>query len=324
MRRLARTIRPRFAYEAAFGTALGTDYYQPEAYSVTPPGDPDFVDDPVFGGSYHNARDPIAPVRALPGGQFTVEVPFDLGMLGHWIRQLVGAPAPTGSNPNYVHTKASGAETLESVTWQIPYDSGDVAIANGCVLNELSLDLAKTADYQRIMLTYECRDWEYAGAVLSGSAASAPTSQKLTKYAASVKWNDTIIGEALAGTFRYNNGLERYNTLSGDAYPTTIDTGLAQIDGTLRLRSSDETYRAISKGDTFDDLAIVFALASDSTNRRLVITLPKTRLRANGDPITGPGNSGIEGTYNFRGEQTSGAAAATFVLRNGTATYEPA
>lgn len=318
-RRFARGVRPRFSYESVFGTPLGTSYFLPEAYEFTPPGDPDLVDDPVWGGAYNNSRDPIAPLRALPGGSFTIVVPMDLGMVGHWLRMLLGTPSATGSDPNYTHTKASGADTLPSTTWQIPYDSGDVLILNGCVLNSFGLELEKTADYQRVTLGFEARDWSHAGALLSGSAASAPASLKLTRYTAAAAWNGVTMGDALAATFNYSNALERYNTLSGDAFPAAIDTGLATIGGTLRLRSMDETFRDLSKSNALDDLVLSFAHPSDTTNRRFDITLPATRLRADGDPIRGPG--AIEGSYSFRAEQTSGAAAATFALKNGHASY---
>lgn len=318
-RRLGRPIGIRIAYEGTFGTPEGDGYFAPEFYQFTPPADPDFVDDPVLGGTWDNARDAVAPLRALPGGSFSLELPFDLGMLGHYIRMLCGAPSASGSSPNYTHVVDSGGETLESVTVQAVYASDDVLQLNGCKLNTLSLDLAKDAAYQRIMLNFECRDWSHGSAVLSGSAASMPTVQKLTKYAASVKWNGSIIGEALAATFSHGNALERYNTLSGDAYPSQIDTGLGSIGGTLRVRSLANTWRGRSKGDTVDDLALVFALPADATNRNLTITMPATRVKSDGDPVQGPG--GIDGSLSFRAEQTSGAAAATYTLKNGHASY---
>lgn len=318
MRRLGRAVAVRFAYESTFGTPLGSDYYAPEFYSITPPADPDFVDDPVMGGSYNNTRDPIAPLRALPGGTMQMAVPFDLGMLGHWLRQLLGALSTSGSG-NYTHTKSSGGETLESVTIQVVYDSGDVLVCNGCKLDTLAFDMAKEAAYQQINLTWQVRDWTYAGAVLSGSAASAPASVKLTKYAASAAWNGVTMADLLACTFSYSNILERYNTMSGDEFPSNIDTGLATLGGTLRFRSADETYRALSEANTADDLVITLALAGSTSTRNLTLTMANVRLHADGAPITGPG--GIDETFSYRPEQTSGAAALAASLKNATASY---
>lgn len=318
-RRLGRPVAIRIAYETVFGTPEGDGYFAPEFYQFTPPADPDFVDDPVLGSALNNERDPVTPLRALPGGAFSLEVPFDLGMLGHYLRMALGVPSASGSSPNYTHTKASGAASLESVTVQAVYASGDVLQLNGCKLNTLSLDLAKDAAYQRVMLNFECRDWSHGSGVLSGSAASMPTAQKLTKYSASVKWNGSIVAEALAATFSFSNGLERYQTLSGDAYPSAIDTGLTAINGTLRVRSLANTWRGYSKGDTVDDLALVFALPSDATNRNLTIALPAARVKSEGAAVQGPG--GYDEALSYRAEQSSGAAASTFTLKNGHASY---
>lgn len=317
MLNLGRATKMRFGYQADSVTAATTGWVLPPFYGVTPPGDPGIQDDPILGGALYNGRDPGEGVRELEGGQLQLSVPFDLNMLGHWLRQGFGAGVESGSSPNYVHTFVSGLATLPYVTIEILYTSGYVARHEGCMLNLFGRGMRKEAAFGRLDLTYLTRRTIIASAFIAGgSAASVLTELKVPQVRGKAQWGGADMGDLLELSFAYNNNCEAYNTMSGDAYPLEIDPGFTTINGSFRLRLRDKTFRDLSVANSIDALKPIVTHASDATNRRFEFGVNYARIASQGAPINGPG--AIDESFSFQGEQGVGPAV-TAVLKNGVA-----
>lgn len=317
MRILGRQGKIRVGYQADATTLASTGFFYPAFYGFTPAPDPAIQDDPLLGGSLYNGRDPSEGIRELDGGEVRMAVPLDLNLAGHVLRMALGAGAGSGSSPNYVHTFESGKAALPYVTIEERISASDIARFEGCMLNGLSLSMAKAAAFQRMELTFRSRRTQYVTDLLSGTEATPLAALKVPQTRAYAKWNGTQMGDLLGLDLNFSNNVEPYNTMSGDNFPLEVDPGFVTIGGTMRLRTRDATFRALSAANAVDDLVIVIPHASDATNRLLQITIPQARLSAQGAQISGPG--GIEESFNWQGEQTSGAAAMQVVLKNGTA-----
>ncbi len=317
MRILGRQAKLRFGYQADATTLATTGFFYPPFYGFTPAPDPGIQDDPLLGGSLYNGRDPSEGIRELDGGELRASLPLDLNMLGHFLRMGLGAGVASGSSPNYTHTFESGKAALPYVTIEEIIKSTDVARFEGCMLNSLSISMGKNAAYQRMDATFRSRKTTYASAVLSGTEAAVLTPLKVAQTRGLAKWNGAQMGDLLSVDFNFSNNVEPYNTMSGDNFPLEVDPGFVTLGGSFRLRTRDNTFRAISAGDTVVDLILQISHPSDATNRLFQITIPQARISAQGAAIDGPG--GIEETFNWQGEQTNAAAAMVAVLKNGTA-----
>lgn len=317
MRILGRQGKVRMGYQADATTVATGGFFYPPFYGFTPAADPGIQDDPILGGNLYNGRDPSEGIRELDGGEVRLSLPLDINMLGHILRMALGAGVESGSSPNYVHTFESGKATLPYVTIEERISASDIARFEGCMLNGISISMAKAAAFQRMDLTFMSRRTQYVSALLSGTEASVLTPMKVPQTRALAKWNGTQMGDLLSLDLNFSNNVEVYNTMSGDNYPLEVDPGFVTIGGSMRLRTRDSTFRAISAANTVDDLIIQLSHPSDATNRMFQITIPQARLAAQGAAIDGPG--GIEETFNWQGEQTNAAAALTAVLKNGQA-----
>lgn len=320
MRKLGRQSKLRLGYQADAVTPATTGFFYPTFYGFTPPPDPGIQDDPMLGGSLYNGRDPTEGIRELEGGELRITAPLDLNMMGHWLRMLLGAGVQSGSNPNYVHTFESGKAALPYVTIEHQIASGDFARFEGCMLNSFSISYAKAVAFQRIELTFRSRRTIYGSAFLAGTEASALTELKVPQSRGLAKWNNAQMGDLLGLQLNFSNNVEAYNTMSGDNFPLEVDPGFVSLSGSMRLRTRDNTYRAISAANSVDDLIALISHASDATNRLFQLTMPQTRLSAQGASVDGPG--GIEESINFQSEQIisgSPSAALIAVLKNGQA-----
>ncbi len=318
MRNLGRAVKARFGYQADALTVASSGWVVFPFYSIIPPADPDFVDDPHLGETLENTRDPIAPLRALVAGQLRMTVRADLNMLGHWLKFLLGTLTTTGTSPNFVHTAKSGRETQPYATIQVAWQSGDVGQYRNCRLNTMAFDFTKDPSYLRVDMTWEVGAFDYDTTFLSGTTATALTAAPLLKYKSTASWGGTLMADLLQGTLNFTNNLDRYNTMSGEEFPAEMDQGLLAITGTLRLRHKDRTFRQLSKTNAAPAaLSINTPSLSDATNRLFNLAMANVRLKAEGPQVNGPG--GVEESFSIRPEQTASVEALLATLKCGTA-----
>ena len=256
--------------------------------------------------------------REFGVGELRLAVPFDLNMMGHWLRMALGAGVESGSTPNYVHTFVSGKAALPYVTLEVKYTSGYVARHEGCVLNTLARQMRKEAAFARLELGFMTRRTIIASDFIAGgTAATVQAELKVAQVRGKAQYGGTDMGDLLEAAFSFSNNCEAYNTVSGDAFPLEIDPGFTALTGTLRTRLRDKTLRDISVANTTDSLALLMTHPSDATNRLMSLTMPVARIASQGAPVSGPG--GIDESFAWQAEQTSGAPAMTAVLKNGLA-----
>ena len=318
-RMLGTALKARVAVQSAFATPAAGPYTPVHTYSRGDQSCPPQNDDPLLGDTRYNARDPVAPSIGRQPGTAKRTVPLCLSEVGFWFTACLGAATVTGTD-DYTHVFHSGSETPVFLTVQDLLGGTMFRTLHGVYVNGFTLSAKKDDDYPRLDLDLLLHDEATAAAWISGTPNAALTLLRPRGWHCTAKWNDVAIGNALESQLNYSNNAQRYDVLDGGEFAATIDPMLAALGGSLKLRTSSETYFALAAaGGDPGKLSLIWAMPASPTTQLLQIDYNMVRLTTEGQPVQGAGE--LTSDFSLRGEQNANGPALTMTLKNQVADY---
>lgn len=302
--------------ESAFGTVATGDYQKTLVYEDQLADLMPFEDDPILGTARNNQRDMVQPVAGVPQGiSGNLVVPLDLNHSWFWLKGALGAPTTTGST-NYTHTFVSGGEVLPHRTLEAKRTSAIFLQRTGCLVNSVGGQMSRRGGYDRMTVAILGRSETKITSSGGGTPPAILARDPLPAVLPVLKMDTVAAADIISLDWTYNNNATPQDYL-GDptGYPAGHDLdAMASFSGTFRARfRTAALYDQARAGTSF----AMELLWSKSGTRSLSLQAPVVRLDPVGLPVTGPGR--IEQTFNFRSEQSSGAAMLTAVLKNAIA-----
>lgn len=304
--------------ESAFATPPSGNWIQTVAYGPIDIGEKQgFVDDPILGAGLVNNVDSSAPAPDLPSAGGNITVPLDLAHLGYWLKRLFGAPATSGTDPNFVHVFTSGVEALPTFGLEIKKAAALYYQTLGCAANKLTMKASRQGGYDRFTIeVLACKENKLTstgGGTPGAMVARVPVAASLPVF----KLNGTLAGQVLSVDAVYDNKLVGQPFLTGDSHIAGIERDVeATFTGTVKVRFKDATYHdlGISGGVFASEL-----LWQVSSARLLSIAPPIQRLERVPISIQGPG--GVEVDFPFRSECDGSNAMLVATLKSPTAVF---
>lgn len=299
----------------------GTSWQALNAYSDTfQPGE-GLVDDDELGGTRHNAIDPTLAARALPNPSGGMQVPFDLSQLPFWLAGLYGAPATTGSSPNYTHTFTSGLGVPVLRHIEVPFGADFWKMCDAFCVSQMSLDLADIDGYRKVDLTMIGRSVRRLTAATAVSPAAAPVRAKVTGALGVIKIDDVLLGNVLGGRATLSNGafMERY--FDDSEFPGAVEIGRPSFECAPEIRVRKDANAILAKFDGVTPFKLEL-LYQINANLSLSIVSPQ----AVAPPVL-PNSGGVGAmsvTPTIRGAQKVTSTAApmvTAVVKNQVVSY---
>lgn len=304
--------------ETSFGVAPSGNWIQTVAYGPITLGEKQgFEDDPILGAGLVNTVDTSQPAPALPSAGGNITVPLDLAHLGYWLKDGFGAPATTGTTPDFVHVFTSGVESLPSDAIEIKKGASLFYQNLGLGLNQISINASRKGGYDRLTLSFlGSKELKFAttqGGTPIAMVARVPVAAALPVF----KLNGTIAGQVQEVSATYDNKLVGQDFLSGDAHIAGIERDVeATFTGTIKVRWKDATYHDLAiSGATFSGEL----LWQNSASRSLSILAPLMRIERTPVEVQGPG--GVETTFSFRSEADATNPMVTATLKSPTAVF---
>jgi hypothetical protein len=305
--------------ESAFATPPSGNWTQTLAYGPITLGESKgFEDDPILGAGLANNVDTSAPAPALPSAGGNIGIPLDLAHLGYWLAYAFGAPATSGTDPDYEHVFSSGLESIPTFAVEIKKAASLFYTTLGCAVNRLTFNAQREAGYARIVAELiackESKGTSTGGGTPAAMLARAPVAAFLPVF----KINDSIAGQVLSMNAVYDNKLVGQDFLSADS------SHIAGIE-----RDVDATFTgsitARFKTATLHDLGIAASafkgelLWQVSAARSLSLVAEAMRIERVPVEVAGPG--GIDVTFPFRAEATADDAMLVATLKSPTAVF---
>lgn len=257
-----------------------------------------------------------------PDGSFTSM--FCLNDLGFWLTLLMGAPTTTGTGP-YTHTFTFTRGIRPTALFELAMAtvSGTVRRRRGLgmMLNQLNWD--PMGDKQQMQ-----GQFLFANEVLPPPNSAFDSS--IDFYADSIAathrcaiYNDAgsnTLGEVTTASIAINNnavGVPVANGQRGYAGYVTADQALPSISGQISVLFRDAELWDLARSNSSSPLVIISRNAASTHS--LTATIPNI---AFGEPAwTGGLSAGKIMTADWYWHDEAGAAAPTFVLVNGVASY---
>jgi hypothetical protein len=318
-----RDLRTRVGIQTAF------EIYAPaftpvHSYQRGDVASPPLSDDPLLGVETHNSRDPIAPAVGRQPGTAKRTVPLCLSEVYFWLLACFGESVTNGAADPYTHTFTSGGSTLTYLTIQDLLGGTMFRMLRGVYVNGFQLSAKKDDDFPRLDLDLLLRDEVPAAAWLAGNASAALPLLRPRGWHCKAMWNDAGIGDAMESQINYSNNATRDDKLDGNEFPVAIEPGLSSIGGSMKLRTTAETYFTLAaSGGAPGKLSLIwtYPTAQGAPARSVKFDMNAVRLSTEGQPVSGAGE--LTADFTIRGEQTDAVSALTVTLINGVSDYTP-
>jgi hypothetical protein len=304
--------RIRAIKEATYGVAPAGNWIQLPFLTQDLGAEQPLIDVDVIGVGGN--RDRAAPFQDSVTVQGNAVVPIDLINFGHWLRLLFGAPTTTGTNPNFIHTFASGAASLPSNSFEIAHpDVPSFEVCTGVRAGSVDLDFTPAGSAQA---TFALMGQGSTRATTS--AAGTPTTAPYTRFSkhqGSVSRGGSALAQVTSARLMFSNNLEMVRTIRGDRRVEGVDPGISAITGQITTRFENTTL--LTQGADGTSAEFAFAYTIDANNS-LTFTMHEVYLSLAKTPVNGP--AGVEATFDFRAAFNAAATRAmTVVLRNNQA-----
>jgi hypothetical protein len=234
---------------------------------------------------------------------------------------MFGAAVDTGDADPYLHVFTSGGEVL-------PYYALEVAIKNvggaqkfmqylGLVGSKMTIEASRAAGYQKVTIDLMGRSELKLDASAGGTPAAAYAREPVAASIPQFKLNGSLAATVTKVSAVYDNKPTAQNFLNGTKFPSGYDLDdESTFTGSFDLRFLDSTAYDLAVAGNAIAGELIF---SASGSRSLSLLAPAMRLERSGLPIPGPG--GITQSFNFRAEQSSGAAMLTASIKSLVAAY---
>lgn len=302
--------------ETTYGTAASGNYHQLGIMSASLGGRRNLLDVRVLGlGTGRNPTDPMLGELSVEGD---VEVPVNHDGFGHWLRLLFGAPATTGTAPNYTHVFTSGADSLPSNT--VVLDYGAALGTNrymrslGMRANTMSVSFGVSGPATaRLGLVGQTNEMISAAGAGTPVVVAGPLFNKVN---GTITKGGATLGMITEATLEFSNNIEALRTIRDDnriaaAIPENVTVG-----GRLTARFADGGLQAEALANTPVDLSIGWGI---SATREIRFRVPRAFLSLPQAPIDGPG--GVSVVFDIIGSAESVAGAMIVTLENSVASY---
>lgn len=307
-----------FKDESAYGTPPSGNWTPTFIYSHALEEKAPEEDDNLLGQPRNNNRDATEPAPGLPTHGGPMVVPLCLNHIGYWLRLAFGAPTTTGTDPDYVHVFASGAESLPSRSIEIktPKVGGNIFMQHaGIMLDKFAIEVSRAGNYERMNLDLVGKQETKLTATAGGTPSAAAALDRILNTQGIFKIDD-VQAQIMQISANYDNRLKSLDEV-GDVHASGYDSDEdATFTGSIRLRFRDATLYDMAVARTLFAGEI---LLQKSAARSLSLKSPNMRLERAGLPITGPG--GIEQSFNFRCQQSADDPMLTATLKSATATF---
>lgn len=302
--------------ESSYGVAPTGNWTLTPIYSHTLEERQPYEDDHLLGQPRHNDRDPLAPAPGLPVLAGEIVVPVDFAHLGFWLHMAFGSPTTTGTAPNFTHTYASGKEVLPHYALQVKHASNDFRRYLGLAAAALGFDVQKAAGHDRLTLNVIGKSESKLTASGAGTPPAFMARVPVHRALPVVKIAGTVAGAIISGRGEYRTGAVPQDFL-GDIYPFGHDLDdMPAFSGQITARYRDAAIYDLARAQGAQSLEILWEI---SASRSLSLLAPACRLAPFGVPVSGPGGTRV--TFDFRAEQTAGAAMVTAVLKSPTQSF---
>jgi hypothetical protein len=303
------------AVEAAYGTPPSGNWRLMPFVSCDLGAEQPFIDADVIGLAPN--RDVAPPFRDIVTVQGNAVVPVDLEFIGDWLRLLLGPPASSGANPDFVHTFVSGASPLPSNSIELAYpDVPNFDVVSGVRADTVEIDFSPSgAATATVGLIGQ------GSTRAATSSAGTPTTRGYTafnKAQGSIRRNAAPLAQITGGQINYSNGAEIVRTIRDDLRIEGVDPGLARATGQITSRFENTLLLDDAASNAALEVAFEYRI---SATRRLTVTLHETYLALAKTPIQGP--AGIEAAFEFRAAFNPAAGRMmTVTLRNAVESYD--
>lgn len=306
-----KTINVLFNDEANFGTPAVTDYTSTFLYSHSLEEKEPFEDDSLLGVTRNNNRDTTEPAPGLPDAAGDIVAPIDFNHIGWLLKGAFGEATVTGEVDPYTHVFKSGGEVIPTRTVEIQTAAAMFLQYAGVFINKLAFDISRAAGYDRVTASTIFKSETKLGASAGGEPAAAWALDRAPKTLPIFKMAGVQAAYITGLKAEYDNKATAL-AFVGNRYISGIDLNdEATFAGSIDIRFADSTYYDLGVSGAPFAAEILWG---KSVGRSLSLAAPAMRLERKGLPVTGPG--GITQSFNFRCEQTSGAAMLTATLKS--------
>jgi hypothetical protein len=301
--------------EATYGTAPGGNWKRLPVLSCDLGAEQPLLDTDVIGlGGNRDAAAPFLDTVTVAG---SAVVPVDLVNFGHWLRLLLGPPATTGTNPNFIHTFGSGLATLPSNSIEVGYpDVPSYDLVTGVRVDTLEIDFSPSgAATAQIGLQGQ---GSARGTTSGGGTPTTAAYTAFNKAQGSISRGGAALAQVTGAKLTFSNGVETVRTIRADRKVEGQDPGIARATGQVTVRFADTVL--LAQAQNAQSAAFDFAYTIDA-NRSLAFTLHEVYLALAKTPIEGPG--GVEAAFDFRAAYSAAAGRMmTATLKNQQAAAE--
>lgn len=208
--------------------------------------------DGILNGGFQNLTDPTQPAPGLPDHKLTIDAPICVAQLGFWLRAFFGAPATTGTTPNYSHAFKSGIAALPYISILHQRQTGDFASHVGCVGEEFRIKLdPEQPGFGMISMSFIGIEETQAGVIPAGTVTAAPTLDRPAERLASVLYNAVAGGTIMNGELVFKRKLKRIRGADGTGKPRAIQyDGKSELTGSVRCRYESQAMLNDARSDT--------------------------------------------------------------------------
>lgn len=302
-----------FKSETTFGSAPAGNWQTGLIYSYNPGFKQPFEQDSLLGLGRTNNRDSTEPAPGLVVNDPSIVVPVDFNHIGGHLYALFGASATTGSGDPYTHVFSSGLEVLPWRSHEHQYASALFFKDYGLVANTIDIEMSRAGGFQKATIGFIGQTQAKGTSTAGGTPNTAWARDECTAALGVFKINGTAAANIISVKAKYDNKVTPQEYVGNPLRSGADLDAEATFDGTITLRFTTATYY---------DLATVSGLLPatfsgellwyKSASRSLSLLAAAMRLEPIGILIAGPGK--IEQSFNFRAEQTSGAAMLVATL----------
>lgn len=314
-----RSTKIRIAYEATYGTAETTGFFELNTYKHDFQRSRALVDDDVLGAGFANATDARPAAPNIEDDKWSLEVPFDLTQIGYWLKPAFGDV--TGSGSPKVHSFSTGVAGLPSFTMERELASGQFEEAIGCVVTKMTFNVGPGPGFDSVMIEGICKQiTEPYASTLAGTPTVVALSARIAKTLGIVKVATTQIGSVISGQISLTNTVEADRFAGDGAYISQVNLVAQDCEVSLTARYKTDVlrnYANLSSGlpaaQRFDFEYVT------SPSLKLVNTLKNVRAEPLGSPV---GSGGLV-TIAMKGRAEVGTSDAMMLatLTNAVSDY---
>ncbi len=263
-----------------------------------------------------NNRNPAQPSRGFVDVSGTTVVPVDAIAFGYWLKALFGAPTTTGDGP-YTHV-FKPAESQPSMVLERGFtDIGKYALANGCKVSSMSIDIGGEGDQNASI------DIMGASEVLGdASFAATPTTLSLVKFnrfQAAVSVGQALAAKITAGNVAFNAALDGNQYLiGGQGFRGDIPEGIFQPSGSITALFEDLSLLDMAVNGTETSISFKWTNGPNS----LEIKFPEVIFERTSPPIEGPQGVVVELPFRAYYNDAEEEASVVITLVNDHVSYD--